>query len=173
MHITRIWEPNRRSMNYGKIESKPGYFSGVRCLRVVASSSSIKGPEILFPQVFEPSICRKSSCGWPLLTCGSPSYVPVLHKMWGDGVCWDREQTRGGSRPVTKYIDGAPRFAARVREDDGNDSLFPSLLPRLVEPWKSGRGSSCMVSGFGARRKGRYRVSLSQHGTSSCDGHKG
>jgi len=37
------------TINSSKIESRPGDFPGSRCLRVAASSSVMKGPEILFP----------------------------------------------------------------------------------------------------------------------------
>jgi len=37
------------SMNLGKIESKPGDFSGFKRLRTAASSPVLKGPKILFP----------------------------------------------------------------------------------------------------------------------------
>jgi len=33
-------------MNSRKIESNPGYFPGSRCLRALASSSGVKGPEM-------------------------------------------------------------------------------------------------------------------------------
>jgi len=35
-----------------------------------------------------------------------------------------------------KFGDGAPRLSAGVREIDGIDSFFPSLLLLIVEPWK-------------------------------------
>jgi len=37
-------------------------------------------------------------------------------------------QAKGASRFASKFIDGAPRLAAGVREVDGIDS-FPPLLP--------------------------------------------
>jgi len=35
-----------------------------------------------------------------------------------------------------KFVDDAPRLAAGVREVDGIDSFFPSLLLLIVELWK-------------------------------------
>ena len=51
-----------------------------------------------------------------------PSPVcPVLHKLR------DGAQARGASRPASKFIDGSPCLAARVREVDGVDRFLPSL----------------------------------------------
>jgi len=33
----------------------------------------------------------------------------VLHKLWGDRVCWDGAQTRGASWLTSRFIDGALR----------------------------------------------------------------
>ena len=51
---------------------------------------------------------------------------PVLHRLRGDGVCRDRARVKGASRPASKFIDGSPRLAARVREVDGFDRFLPS-----------------------------------------------
>ena len=56
---------------------------------------------------------------------------PVLHELPGDGVCQNGAQARGASRPVTKFVDGSPHLAARVREVDRIKSFLPSLLVLL------------------------------------------
>jgi len=53
---------------------------------------------------------------------------PVLHELRGDGVCRVRALAKGASRPASKFVNGSPRLAARMREVDGIDSFFPSLL---------------------------------------------
>ena len=93
---------------------------------------------------------------------------PVLHELWGDRDCRDGAQVRGASRPDSKFIDGAPRLVAGVREVDGIDSFFPSLLLLLFDPrkycWDKAALSKLVLAG--ARRKERWRLShpLSQHG---------
>ena len=54
---------------------------------------------------------------------------PVLHELRGDGVCRDGAQTRGASRPASKFVDGSPCPAAGVREVDG----IPSIAPASVQ----------------------------------------
>jgi len=56
---------------------------------------------------------------------------PVLHELPGDGVYQNGAQARGASRPVTKFVDGSPHLAARVREVDRIKSFLPSLLVLL------------------------------------------
>ena len=59
----------------------------------------------------------------------APSPVcSVLHKLRGYSVCLNGAQARGASRLGSKFLDGAPRLAARVRDVEGIDSLLPSLL---------------------------------------------
>lgn len=45
-----------RSINSGKVESNPRDFTGPRWLRVVASSSDMKRPKMLSPQVLDMSL---------------------------------------------------------------------------------------------------------------------
>jgi len=61
--------------------------------------------------------------------------VHVLHELPGDGE-WslDGAQARGASRPASKFVDGAPSLAARVREIDGIDNFLPSVLLLLFQP---------------------------------------
>ena len=61
------------------------------------------------------------------------SVFPVLHELRGDGVCRDRAQARGASRPASKFVDRSPRLAARVREVSGIDRFLPSLLLLLFK----------------------------------------
>jgi len=58
----------------------------------------------------------------------------VLHELRGDGVCQDGALVKGASRPASKFVDGSPRLAARVREVDGIHCFLPSLLLLLPEP---------------------------------------
>ena len=62
------------NINSGKIESRPGDFPGFRRLRAAASSSGLKGPEILFPSGVR-TFHRSDSC---LLTNLVDSWFPVL-----------------------------------------------------------------------------------------------
>ena len=57
---------------------------------------------------------------------------PVLYELHGDGICRDGALVKEASRPASKFIDGSPRLAARVREVDGVDSFLPSLLLLLL-----------------------------------------
>jgi len=54
--------------------------------------------------------------------------TPVLQELRGDRVYRDGAQAKGPSRPASKFIDGTPRLAARVREVDKIDSFLPLLL---------------------------------------------
>jgi len=48
----------------------------------------------------------------------------------------DTAQAKGASRPASKFADGSPRLAARVREVDGIYCFLPSHLLLLHEPGK-------------------------------------
>jgi len=58
----------------------------------------------------------------------------VPHKLRDDGFCRDVAQVKGASRLASKFVDGSPRFATRVREVDGINSFLPSLLLLLIKP---------------------------------------
>jgi len=74
------------------------------------------------PQVGQPLVGEREGLAIPGLVC------PVLHELRGDGVCRDGAQARGASRPASKFLDGSPCLAARVRDVDGINSFLPSLL---------------------------------------------
>ena len=116
------------SITSGKIESKPEDFPGFRCLRAVASLSGVKWSEMLslsgvgtFRQLLvdEPSVSR--------LPVFCSSRVPRRRSLLIRGT--DERSVQS----CQMFIDAAPRLAAGVREFDGIDSFFPSLLPLLVE----------------------------------------
>jgi len=57
---------------------------------------------------------------------------PVLHQLRSERIRHDGAHAGGASRPASKFVDGAPRPAAGVREVDGVDSFLPSLLLLLL-----------------------------------------
>jgi len=79
--------------------------------------------------------------------CSAPSFVcPVLHELRGDGVCRDGVLARQASLLASKFIDGAPRLAAGVREIDGIDRFLPSLPASSVRSGKLGTNRSIIVN---------------------------
>ena len=75
-------------------------------------------------------VSRKVVLAAAVLVC------PFLHELRGDGFCRDGAQARGTSRPASKFIEGVPRLAVRVREVDRIDSFLPLLLFLLYKPKK-------------------------------------
>jgi len=100
------------SVNSEKIESRPGDFPGCCCLRVAASSSGMKGPEMLFPSG-DGTFHRSDSS---LLICLLDSRLPVLCSSFFTS-CEAMEfaemgHKRGVTRPASTFINDAARSGA-------------------------------------------------------------
>jgi len=110
------WLRARWSINSGKMESRRGGFPGWGRLRAAASSSGLKSSEILWTLGVGIFLRSDSS----LLTSLVDSRIA---RRWSLP-----RRARGASRPASKFVDGSPRLAARVRDVDGICSVLPSLL---------------------------------------------
>jgi len=131
-----------------RFESRPGAENGLRedgiqyrrlsWLQASEDSSKLLRPKSFrdtvtlrcwnLPSVRQLLVDQPGGLSIPDLVC------PVLHELRGDGVCQDGALVKGASRPASKFVDGSPRSAARVREVDGIESFLPSLLLLLPEP---------------------------------------
>jgi len=94
-------------------------------------SGSSLGPQWLFclriPQVLESFTERTAFVDEPGGLVAPCPVCPVLHDLRRYGVCHGAH-TREVSRPVSKFVDGAPLLAVRVREVGGINGFLPSLL---------------------------------------------
>ena len=132
--VAKPWFESRPawSINSGKMESNPREFPGFKRLRAAASSSGFRDTVTFWccnlPWVGQLLVDEPGGLAIP------SSLFPIRRELWRDGVRRDGAQARGVSRPASKFVDGYPRPAARVREVDGIDCFLPSLLPLLLKP---------------------------------------
>ena len=97
---------------------------------------------------------------------------PVLSKLRVNGVCRDRAQARGASRPASKFVDGSPSLAARVLEVNGIDD-FTTVSSALAEKI----GMKRLYQSYSPQER-RWndrgsRTLWPSMAHSSCDGHVG
>ena len=138
------------------IESRPQDFPGFRRLGMAASSSSLKGPEILSSSGVR-TFHSSDSC--LLTSLGEPSgfAAPVLPRSSRVTNRWSLlRRVRGeGSVQPSKFINDIPRLTSGMRKVDGIDRFFPSLLLCLSYPRKQGQTVLSESVSVGAWREER------------------